>query len=61
MEDNYDYYYYWKKAPEKISKINLKPRGQVQKSPATWRDQTIYFLLPDRFSDGKEISYLLVK
>jgi glycosidase len=24
------------------------------KSPEDWRDETLYFLLPDRFSDGKE-------
>ena len=43
-----------KRSPVKVSDINLNPRGNVQKSPATWRDQIIYFLLPDRFSDGKE-------
>lgn len=25
------------------------------KSPDTWRDQVIYFLLPDRFSDGRDL------
>src|SRR5262249_61913089 len=23
-------------------------------TPADWRDETLYFLLPDRFSDGRE-------
>ena len=41
-------------APTKISDANLAPRGKVHYSPAAWRDQIIYFLLPDRFSDGKE-------
>ena len=27
---------------------------RVLSSPADWRDEVIYFLLPDRFSDGKE-------
>ncbi len=43
-------------APQKLSEANLEPRGRVQKSPTTWRDQVLYFLLPDRFSDGKESS-----
>jgi glycosidase len=41
-------------APDKISQVNLKPRGRVQPSPVSWRDQVLYFLLPDRFSDAKE-------
>jgi glycosidase len=32
----------------------MRPRGQVFPSPRTWRDQTLYQLLPDRFSDGRE-------
>ena len=32
----------------------MRPRGQVFPSPVTWRDQTLYQLLPDRFSDGRE-------
>jgi glycosidase len=33
-------------------------RGDIQyyQSPENWRDEVLYFLLPDRFSDGKESS-----
>lgn len=41
-------------APTRVSDANLEPRARVYPSPSTWRDQTLYFLLPDRFSDGKE-------
>lgn len=41
-------------APTTLSNADLKPRGRVYPSPASWRDQTLYFLLPDRFSDGQE-------
>ena len=27
---------------------------EVTASPADWRDEVLYFLLPDRFSDGRE-------
>lgn len=40
--------------PASLILADLKPRGTVYPSPADWRDQTLYFLLPDRFSDGKE-------
>ncbi|MCW4040026.1 MAG: alpha-amylase family glycosyl hydrolase [Candidatus Bathyarchaeota archaeon] len=43
-----------KNAPIKLSDIDLKPRGQVYSSPSSWRDQVLYFLLPDRFSDGRD-------
>ena len=46
-------------APQKLSEADLKPRGTVYPSPATWRDQILYFLLPDRFSDGGEGSRTL--
>ena len=42
------------KSPQKLSNLDLTPSGRVYKSPATWRDQILYFLLPDRFSDGEE-------
>ena len=42
--------------PQQLASANLQPRGRVYPSPATWRDQVLYFLLPDRFSDGKEAS-----
>ena len=41
-------------APGQLSAANLQPRGRVFPSPASWRDQILYFLLPDRFSDGGE-------
>lgn len=41
-------------APETLKDVDLKPRGRVFRSPATWRDQILYFLMPDRFSDAQE-------
>jgi glycosidase len=41
-------------APTSIAAADLRPRGAVFPSPLDWRDQTLYFLLPDRFSDGGE-------
>lgn len=43
-------------APESLASAGVAPRGRVHPSPATWRDQVLYFLLPDRFSDGNEAS-----
>ena len=40
--------------PQKLSQIDLTPRGKVYPSPSRWRDQIFYQLLPDRFSDGRE-------
>src|SRR5438105_63077 len=41
-------------APERISEVAL-PRGRAgYPSPGDWRDEVLYFLLPDRFSDGRE-------
>lgn len=40
--------------PRQLIQASLKPRGRVQRSPDTWRDEILYFLLPDRFSDGRE-------
>lgn len=37
-----------------VKKIDFKPRGKVQPSPADWRDQVIYQVLIDRFDDGKD-------
>jgi glycosidase len=42
--------------PLELSRLDLRPRGPVHPSPVDWRDQTLYFLLPDRFSDGGEAS-----
>lgn len=41
-------------APTELAAADLTPRGGVQPSPIDWRDQVLYFLLPDRFSDGQE-------
>lgn len=41
-------------APTTLTEADLRPRGRVFPSPADWRDQVLYFLLPDRFSDGRE-------
>lgn len=41
-------------AVQELKLADLKPRGRVNRSPATWRDQILYFFLPDRFSDGGE-------
>ena len=37
-----------------LAEVNLTPAGAVTPSPADWADQVLYFLLPDRFSDGRE-------
>lgn len=41
-------------APRRLKDADLTPRGRVFPSPLNWRDQILYQLLPDRFSDGKE-------
>jgi glycosidase len=41
-------------APQSVADLNLEPRGRVFPSPQEWRDQILYFLLPDRFSDARE-------
>ena len=43
-------------APIELSAADLNPRGNIHESPIDWRDQVLYFLLPDRFSDGSEAS-----
>ncbi len=40
--------------PSRLADLSLNPRGSVHPSPNNWRDQFLYQLLPDRFSDGKE-------
>jgi glycosidase len=37
-----------------IQELDFTPQGEVFPSPAEWRDHFIYFLLIDRFDDGKE-------
>jgi len=41
-------------APHELAQADLRPRGYVHPSPINWRDQILYQLLPDRFSDGYE-------
>jgi glycosidase len=41
-------------APVELRHANLNPRGTIIGSPSDWRDQVLYFLLPDRFSDAGE-------
>lgn len=46
--------------PQALSQVRLlidkarRDRIEYFPSPADWRDELLYFLLPDRFSDGKE-------
>ena len=40
--------------PASISAVALPRRAPFFPSPADWRDEVLYFLLPDRFSDGLE-------
>jgi glycosidase len=40
--------------PSTVRDVVLPRRQSYHPSPADWRDEIIYFLLPDRFSDGRE-------
>ncbi len=40
--------------PSAVRDVTLPRRASYFPSPADWRDEVIYFLLPDRFSDGLE-------
>lgn len=40
--------------PRTIREVPLPRRVQYYASPADWRNEILYFLLPDRFSDGNE-------
>ena len=45
---------------QRLSQLNfasLSPAGGLFPSPITWEDQTFYFLMLDRFSDGRENGY----
>ncbi len=42
------------KRPTAVRDVALPRRVAYHPSPADWRDEVIYFLLPDRFSDGQE-------
>jgi glycosidase len=44
--------------PDRISAIPRAPTGGFHPSPQDWRDEVLYFLLPDRFSDGREAQRL---
>lgn len=45
------------KRPDRIRAVVLPSQpGGYHPSPSDWRDEVLYFLLPDRFSDGKEDS-----
>jgi glycosidase len=39
------------KRPSAVRSVNLPRRERFFPSPADWRDEVLYFLLPDRFSD----------
>ena len=43
-------------APRTIAaaRTSFPQRDVVHPSPPDWRDEVLYFLLPDRFSDGQE-------
>jgi glycosidase len=43
-----------KSRPDDIRSVELPRRQMFHPSPADWREEIIYFLLTDRFSDGKE-------
>jgi glycosidase len=40
--------------PGSLDSYSLPRREKYYPSPQDWRDEVLYFLLPDRFSDGKE-------
>ena len=48
-----------KNPPRALSDADLSPRGRVFPSPINWRDQILYQLLPDRFSDSREMEHPL--
>jgi glycosidase len=40
--------------PASIGPVNLPRHTQFHPSPLDWRNEVLYFLLPDRFSDGRD-------
>ncbi|MFZ1803526.1 MAG: alpha-amylase family glycosyl hydrolase [Nitrospira sp.] len=42
--------------PQNLTDIALPRRVKFHSSPGDWRDEVLYFLLVDRFSDGREAS-----
>lgn len=45
---------------QRVAELNLAAltRREFFPSPAAWEDEVLYFLLADRFSDGREIGYV---
>lgn len=41
------------RSPSSIVELDFTPHGPVHPSPADWRDHIVYFLIVDRFDDGK--------
>src|SRR5581483_5766014 len=48
------------KRPASVRAIELPRREQFYPSPTDWLNEIIYFLLPDRFSNGNEDAYPLL-
>jgi len=46
--------------PRRIVDVPRAPTGGFYPSPGDWRDEVLYFLLPDRFSDGREAQRTLL-
>jgi hypothetical protein len=40
--------------PDQLAAVNLPRRQHYHRSPDSWQDEVVYFLLVDRFSDGAE-------
>src|SRR4051794_12924512 len=40
--------------PPSVRNAVVRPRATEFRSPVDWRNEVLYFLLPDRFSDGQE-------
>jgi glycosidase len=49
-----------KKRPSSVREISFPRRQHYFSSPDDWRDEVLYFLLPDRFSDGQENKRTLI-
>jgi glycosidase len=47
----------------RLADLDWKPllKRRFHPSPSAWEDQVLYFLLPDRFSDGTERAYLDIR
>ena len=43
-----------KKTGESPKKVDFEPRNEVFPSPGDWRDQFVYHLMVDRFTNGDE-------